>query len=40
MQATLFQSEVANMQREINVPSATSGLAQSIFNFKELIYLR
>lgn len=32
VQATLFQSEIANMQREINVPSATSGLAQSIFN--------
>ncbi|MCW1401293.1 TonB-dependent receptor [Novosphingobium sp. MW5] len=32
VQATLFQSDVDNMQREINVPSATSGLAQSIFN--------
>jgi len=30
--AALFQSEVDNLQREINVPSATSGLAQSIFN--------
>lgn len=30
--ATLFQSEVADLQREINVPSLTSGLAQSIFN--------
>ncbi|MFM5929898.1 MAG: TonB-dependent receptor [Novosphingobium sp.] len=32
LQATVFQNEVANLQREINVPSATSGLAQSIFN--------
>lgn len=32
LSATLFQSDVDNMQREINVPSATSGLAQSIFN--------
>ena len=30
--ATLFDTEVANLQREINVPSATSGLAQSIYN--------
>jgi iron complex outermembrane recepter protein len=30
--ATLFQNEVADLQREINVPSPSSGLAQSIFN--------
>ncbi len=32
VQATAFQNEVDNLQREINVPSASSGLAQSIFN--------
>jgi len=32
LNAALFQSEVDNLQREINVPSASSGLAQSIFN--------
>lgn len=28
----LFDTEIADLQREINVPSATSGLAQSIYN--------
>ena len=32
LSAALFQTDVAGMQREINVPSLTSGLAQSIFN--------
>ena len=30
--AAVFQMEVGDLQREINVPSATSGLAQSIYN--------
>ena len=32
LDAALFWTEVDNLQREVNVPSATSGLAQSIFN--------
>lgn len=32
IQGALFWSEVDNMQRELNVPSATSGLAQSVYN--------
>jgi iron complex outermembrane receptor protein len=32
VRAAAFRSEVDNLQREINVPSATSGLAQSIYN--------
>lgn len=32
VRAAVFQMEVGNLQREINVPSATSGLAQSIYN--------
>lgn len=32
LSAVLFDTEVAHLQREINVPSATSGLAQSIYN--------
>lgn len=32
MNAALFWTEVADMQREVNVASATSGLAQSIYN--------
>lgn len=28
----VFDTEIADLQREINVPSATSGLAQSIYN--------
>jgi iron complex outermembrane receptor protein len=32
LKAAAFQTEVDNLQREINVPSATSGLAQSIYN--------
>lgn len=32
LQAALFWSEIDALQRELNVPSATSGLAQSIFN--------
>jgi len=32
VQAALFWSEVANMQRELNVPSPSSGLAQSVYN--------
>ncbi|PLK27324.1 TonB-dependent receptor [Novosphingobium sp. TH158] len=32
VQATAFHNDVANLQREINVPSASSGLAQSVYN--------
>lgn len=32
LSVALFDTEVADLQREINVPSATSGLAQSIYN--------
>jgi iron complex outermembrane receptor protein len=32
LKAATFRSYVDNLQREINVPSATSGLAQSIYN--------
>jgi iron complex outermembrane receptor protein len=32
VQATLFHNDVDELQREINVPSASSGLAQSIYN--------
>lgn len=30
--AALFWNEIDDMQREVNVPSATSGLAQSVYN--------
>lgn len=32
VQGALFWTEVGNMQRELNVPSASAGLAQSVFN--------
>lgn len=32
VQAALFQSNIIDMQRELNVPSQSSGLAQSIYN--------
>ena len=32
LSAALFQTEIANLQREVNVPSLTSGLAQSVYN--------
>lgn len=32
LSVALFDTEIADLQREINVPSATSGLAQSIYN--------